>query len=276
VEESLQVSRISLFLLSLFLPGAAIAQAEDAVDADALPACIAAHKAGQERRLDNDWVGARERFRACASSGCPKLMIEQCSDWVRQAETNVPSVLIVVRDSQGRDVSDVKVTLDGSDLGTRWVGIPVETNPGSHRVVAMRRGERAERKFVAVLAEKQKKIEVLFAASPGERRAASGSQEIRSDRAAPPWAGYALLGVGAVAFGVGTYLGIDTLRQQRDLKECRGHCDADDVDRGKRTALLADVAFGVGLVSIALGGYLVLSADSGRKGAKILSLEGRF
>lgn len=87
----------------------------------------------------------------------------------------------------------------------------------------------------------------------------------------PPYLGYALAGVGALGLGLGTYFGMQALDARSTADEgCpdvggvrRCTADArDSIDRDKSNSLMADVSFGVGIASAAVGVWLILTHET--------------
>ena len=119
------------------------------------------------------------------------------------------------------------------------------------------------------------------------------------DSPSPPVLGWTLVGVGGVAAGVGTFFALSASGAADDAK--RGCTSAaggtvcsdsaqSDLDREQQMALLADVSFGLAVVALGVGAYLVISSGGDDEGASAqarvgatfrpgggeLSLAGRF
>lgn len=82
----------------------------------------------------------------------------------------------------------------------------------------------------------------------------------------PRTVGYVIGGAGLVALGVGSYFGLRAMSKWHDRNEnCAAGCTniaKNAGDDAQSAALIADVGFGVGLIAIGIGGYLLLSAPS--------------
>lgn len=104
---------------------------------------------------------------------------------------------------------------------------------------------------------------------PAARSSAQARANASVDEGTPaPVLGYAMLGVGAVGLGVGTFFGLRALGDKSDgegacVDSSRGRlCPSSAqaaLDGAQSKALIADVSLGVGIVASALGAYLVLS-----------------
>jgi tetratricopeptide (TPR) repeat protein len=135
-----------------------------------------------------------------------------------------------------------------------------------------------------------KRIRSLEARSEEQRRAGRSSAELAAppvnakavvapprtagepaERPSPPVLGYVIGGAGLVSIGAGVVLGLSA-SSARD--EAEGQCvnngaqtlcpaSAEDaLSRGRHRALAADIAWGVGIVAVGIGVYLVLDSDS--------------
>lgn len=98
----------------------------------------------------------------------------------------------------------------------------------------------------------------------------SGAKVTVDGEPPPPYLGYALVGVGALGLGLGTYFGMQALDARSEAEDgCpdvdgarRCTTDARDaIDRDKSNSLLADVSLGAGIASAAVGVWLILSHD---------------
>jgi hypothetical protein len=87
----------------------------------------------------------------------------------------------------------------------------------------------------------------------------------------PPLLGYAIGGAGLLAIGVGTAFGISASSSRSDAEsQCRDNGDVllcpasarDALSAADSRALVADIAWGLGLAAVGVGVYLVLDHDS--------------
>src|ERR1700704_232380 len=81
---------------------------------DSKEACLAAADQGQSLRDEGKYSAARDEFLSCARSACPKLVHAQCSDWLRQVDEAIPTVIFAAKDDHGKNLSAVRVLLDGT------------------------------------------------------------------------------------------------------------------------------------------------------------------
>jgi tetratricopeptide (TPR) repeat protein len=104
---------------------------------------------------------------------------------------------------------------------------------------------------------------------PSPEQSSNGAVTVNGDPA-PPYLGYALVGVGALGLGFGTYFGTKALSARSDAEDAcpdvngerRCTKDAKDaIDRDQNNSLKADIGLGVGIASAAVGLWLILTHE---------------
>jgi hypothetical protein len=194
------------------------------------------------------------------------------------------------------------VELDGSPVDSTQLGSAIAVDPGPHQVRASARGHEPWSATITIAAARdQQRIEVPTLAPEAPRPApvvmatpirqtppvlqpaqstepnaplARSAPPPRADAGTPRWAGIATLGFGAAAVGVGSYFGIRALTLKSDSNQyfVGSHCTEDscvqDWNDAKHDAVYSDVAFGVGLASLAVGTYLVLTSKKEQHAAQ--------
>jgi hypothetical protein len=191
--------------------------------------------------------------------------------------SEIPSIVLVVRDQSGQDRSDAVVVLDGQDQGRAWVGASLEVDPGKHKLqVKLGNGTILEKDFVAAPGESRRIVSVRV---DDPTRPAPTKTNAVPTTGSPPYLGYVLLGVGAVALGTSAALWLSAKSDLDDFKStCSPRCDPGDVDASERKALISDIALAVGVVGVASGSYLVLPSGPASPGDSgfAVSAQGRF
>jgi hypothetical protein len=195
-----------------------------ALAADEKELCLAAADQGQSLRDDGKYSVAREQFLTCSRPVCPKLVHDQCTDWLRQLDESMPTVVFGVKDERGNDLSAVRVLADGKLAASNLDGKPVSIDPGPHDIrferdnptqsvsvhVVLRTGEKnrdVTAAFPPLEGEPDKAPDGSPAtpSTPGEASSASGS--FTSGRAITS---LSLLGAGAVSVVLGVVFGLQS------------------------------------------------------------------
>ncbi len=177
---------------------------------------------------------------------------------VTRLERVVPKLTILLA---APSVEGTTVTRDGVELGSASVGVDLPADPGEHWIVVAAPG-RAARSYAVTLAPGQRltlRVETGAPIAEAGRRGGPPRTEART-------AGWILGGVGVGALAAGTFLGVRALSERSasdglcTMGVCRDQAGLDDYDAAKSAALNADIALAVGAVSLAVGGYLVVTS----------------
>jgi hypothetical protein len=117
----------------------------------------------------------------------------------------------------------------------------------------------------------QAPVEPGHATPPAANEEPSPSGTSPTTGSPTPVLGYVLIGVGAVGIGTGAFFGIRALGSKSDAEELctesagSRRCPAsasDSISSSTRSAVIADVGIGVGLVAAAVGTYLIIKSKS--------------
>jgi hypothetical protein len=259
-------------------------------------ACIRAAEDGQAARDRGALLHARELFARCAARECPDVLRRDCTGWLEEAHKQTPSVVVQARDAHGRDVLHAKAIVDLVPRQSQLDGTAIELDPGPHVVRVEAAGsEPVETRVVLAAGEKNRSILVAVAseqtASPSHEAPEAGPNDGPNTEAALqppsrqiprkhglPFAAYLFGGVGVAALGVFGYFGIRGMLDADHLREtCVPGCQTADVNAVRSKLVVADVALGVGLVSLAAATWLTVRAltapghaGSKRRGAPCL------
>lgn len=235
----------------------------------ASPQCAEAFSGAPAATKKGQLLAARAALRACASDACPVAMRPLCADDLRQLELRVPSVVLGARDSEGRDLTAVRTTLDGERLADTLDGRALDLDPGPHTLVFEAAGAAPVKLDVLVReGEKARALTAVFAparelASPAaESDARPPPQDVRPGTAAAPASASRSLGVvfwvsslvavaGAISWAA---MGASGVQGRAALEPCRGHCDEASVGRVSALFIAADV----GMVVTAVGAVVAV------------------
>ncbi len=219
-------------------------------------ACLDAVSKGQTLQDAHRFVEARAQFQACARAACPGVVQSDCAKWVVALDSALPTVVISAKDDGGKDVLDVKVSVDGRPLVDAAAGQAVPVNPGLRTF----RFERSDGSVVtqqSVVKEGEKRQSVLAVFSVP--RPPSGWR----------WSTRRLVGVGVGGAGVvGAALGIGVAidAKVRDNAAAResGPQRHTDSQSAANEGNVASAIVGVG-AALAVAGVAIILADHGAR-----------
>jgi hypothetical protein len=169
--------------------------------------------------------------------------------------------------ANGEDVTDVKVLLGDEVLAESLDGRAVQMDPGTHSFVfeSAKHGQK-EAKVVIKEGQKAQSVEVEFApdapiaAATTNGAEPSGDSISTDDASGRRTIAYVLAGVGAVGLGGFAYFGLSGKSEQDGL-DCADTktCSDEDLDPIKKKYLYADISLGVGVISLGVATYLLLT-----------------
>jgi hypothetical protein len=215
---------------------------------DVKHACVEASDQGQSLRDEGKLRAAVDRFVACAREECPALVRKDCAAWLADADARLPSVVFVAKDGRGRDLAEVRVSVDGALVTDRLDGRAFPIDPGDHRVRFEGAGLTIEESIVLREGEKRRVVAATLAA-PASKVPVERPTVVRGPI---PTATYVLGGASLVAFGAFAWFGIQGKRDADALRAtCAPACDPADRDAVRTKLVIADVALGIGVASAA-------------------------
>lgn len=216
-------------------------------------ACTRAYVSAQRLRKAGHLTEARAELLVCAKADCPpdfqKDFQPECVQWLGEVQRSLPSVVFGVRDSNKRDLTSVRVSIDGKLVADHLDGRSVDVDPGTHEVRLEPLGAAAH--------------EVTIVAREGEH-----DRPILVDLPPPPThrpvpASFWVLGATSlVSFGVFAAFGASGLSDLSGLAYCKGQCVQSDVDAVNAKYAAADVALGIGVVAAAVALVVLLTRPS--------------
>lgn len=243
-------------------------------------ACIAAADDGQKLRDENKLSAAREKFILCASKSCPGAVAKECSQWLQDAERDMPSVTFRAKDERGKEILDVRVLIDDQPVAESIDARALPVDPGEHKFKFARSdGKSVEEKIVLRPAEKNRIIEMSFQTQQADGTTAPKDGAASGTVTPPPgeqgggfripvlgWvgAGVAVVGVGMMAFfAISANADEDRLRST-----CAPSCPESERDSVDSKVLFANVGMGVAVVGVGVAVVSTVLANSGGAKAK--------
>jgi hypothetical protein len=243
-------------------------------------ACLMGADQGQSLRDEGKYGLAREQFQTCSRDVCPKLVHDQCAEWLRQLDESMPTVVFGAKDDQGADVSTARVLVDGKPVSTGIDGKPVSLDPGAHEVRFERDAPSQSVVLHVVLRTGEKNRDVTGTFATPEVTAAPPSESpppppnpspalppetdegVRGSNAGRNAVSISLLGAGVVGIGLGAFFGLQSQNDKSDAAGLRSGVSSsgcqtpsasmtcqqlsDKVDAQNRDALVSDILYVAG------------------------------
>lgn len=224
-------------------------------------ACADAYKGAQVQRKSGALKRARESLLVCVSDRCPSVIQPDCTRWLTEVEAALPSLAFAAKGADGRDLTAVKVTVDGQVLAESLDGKSIPIDPGSHALHFETQGETPiDQTIVVREGEKARVVSVSWAKLAAAETPSSATAPPPPPARAPV-AAWVLGGVGVASLATFGVLALHGSSRRSDLKNsCYGHCSDSDVSSVKTEFAIADAALGVGIVTGAISTVLFLTS----------------
>jgi hypothetical protein len=236
--------------------------------------CIAAAEASQALRASGSLLKARERLLSCSRDACPRVVREDCTRWLAGVESETPSLVVLAKDAQGRDVVDLRVTIDdGLVVLPKVDGQPIPLDPGRH-IVRYEASGGVETETTVVLGTGEKnRILTLPIAKPTSGAAPPLPAPAPAPPESPtnnppktvirpiPMTTYVLGGVAVASIASLAYFGLQAESEFSRIRSdgCAPRCPPSEVNDGRRDADIADVSLGVAVAAAAATVWIVLA-----------------
>lgn len=259
-------SALTLALIATAAPALADTRAE----------CVTASEKAQQARNAGKLSEARDQLVICGRAECPKLIQTDCTNWMSEVIAVLPTIIPAAKDRNGRDLIDVKVSLDGKVLTESMDGKPLPVDPGVHVFKFETKGATAvDEKIVVKQGEKNRIVTVTFAneepeagaKKPGPVDVARDGDHREDDGArhrSLPIAAFVVGGIGLVALGTALYINLDANADARRLRdECAPKCNPADVDDVEQRRIIAGVTAAAGGALLIAGVVLFFVHNSG-------------
>lgn len=199
---------------------------------------------GQKLRRAGRLLEARERFVMCSQAQCAQEVAARCLEWRREVEAATPSVIVVGQASDGKDLTQGKISIDGADRPEALGGRAISLDPGTHTLRLDVAGKSREESIVVREGERERRI--VLRLEPIE--AGAGRRPI-------PTGSIVAGGVGVVAAGASVFFGLRAL-DDRSAFGCDRGCPSSRYDRVQAEFVAADVALALAVGAFAVSGYL--------------------
>ncbi|HEY1960088.1 MAG TPA: hypothetical protein VGH28_30980 [Polyangiaceae bacterium] len=216
--------------------------------------CAAAAVAGQELERFHKLSQARDQFAACATDECPEVIAHDCSRWLKDLATRIPTVDL----SSGPGVG---ATIDGREVPLPATSLALD--PGAHVVVFRAPGYVTQTKRVDLAEGAHLRLDVpLVAEALVTTPIAPTIPEGHGHRGVWLVSAITASALTLAGFGVFAGFGASGNADQSSLRtSCAPFCTQAQIDPVASEYTWANVGLGVGLVALvatAVTWYLTL------------------
>lgn len=220
--------------------------------------CIESFEKAQVAKKATRYAEARAKALECSNAACPAAVRGDCAELLRDVEALSPSVVFEVLDGEGRELVDVRVSLDGEPLAERVDAKAVPVDPGEHTFRFEGAPGATTVKVLVREGEKAKKVSARLGAPKTPDPTPPAPVEASSTGPSP--AAWVLGGVGLVGLGLFAGLGGAGLAEKGELEASCGKtpagCTPAQLDSVKTKFLVADVSLAAGGVSLVVATVL--------------------
>jgi hypothetical protein len=161
-----------------------------------------------------------------------------------------------------KDLSDVKVFVDGAAVTDRLDGKPIQMDLGKHVVKFEYQGQTKEEEVIIGAGQKNRNVTVTFGPAAGGAAGpvapGPGGGDTSKEGSIVP--ALVVGGVGIHALGSFALFGLGGKSDVSDLeKTCKPHCAESDVNAARTKLIIADISLGVGIVALGVATYLLVT-----------------
>jgi len=231
--------------------------------------CVTASEDGQLAKMKGRLRVAREKFLSCSDQACPKVVRQDCSTSLEEVDKAMPSVVFGAHDGTGRDLTDVRVLVDGTELVAVLDGKAVEIDPGPHTLRFESDGLPPHEEEVLVREGEKSRVISVRLGKPVEKPApVTGPSESASTDRSPAAATWVVGGLGAAALLGAGVVGIVALNQRSSLYDrCgrAGTCEKSEVDSVYRLYDISYVGAGIGGALLATSAVLFFTTSKSKE-----------
>lgn len=235
------------------------ARGEREARADDKRVCLTSYVEAQRDRNAAHLRQAAIDLTRCGASVCPGPVRNDCVRWYAEVQAATPSLVVSFTDAQGKERGDVSVSIDGERRAPSLDGRALPVDPGTHRIeLGVPGGESFVTTVLVREGERDRRVDV---------RAPPRTSSARASRPVPPLA-WALGGVGLAGLATWGAVGLVALYAHPGLEStlsgCKPGCPSRDVSTVRTRFAVADVAAGIGILSLAGAAYVFFTRPAVR------------
>jgi len=260
----------------VYLLGLALALLPTSATADDKDDCFNAAEKAQKLKTDKKLSLARPALITCSRDVCTQQVRSDCVKWLGEVDAAMSTVVVRARDTNGHDVIDLKVFVDGELFLSKLQGTAVTMDPGQHKIrYEFPNGKSVEEDVLIAEGEKNRTLRAELkegtgtgteTTSTGTPSPTDGGTTSKGGPGVGPWI---IGGIGLVALGVFIGLEADLQSTYSGLKNGCGSTAPPSCDPGKVSSLqteidVAGVMFGVAVAGVVTSAtWLIASAVTG-------------
>jgi hypothetical protein len=211
--------------------------------------CLDQHETAQVLQLEGNFRAASSALLRCSEAQCPEVIRSDCGAWLEELKKKMPGVIVRARGDFG-DIQLASVIVDGENVATKLDGVPLQLDPGAHRLlVELSDGQRRELQVIVSQGEPVRVVEVDFRSPVAPVVQTQTIPEVAEPRqsfvAYRPLRGpaYILAGVSVIATGFAIGFGVDAVSEQDQAEDaCAPNCEETVASRVRRSATASDIA----------------------------------
>jgi len=159
-------ARLQRHLLGCTTICAALVAARGDARADDVDTCATAAEQAQPLMRNHELRAAREQLLLCARQVCPAVVRADCGRWLDDVGRKIPTVVVTAIGGDGREVTAVRVLLDGKVVAEKIDGGELAADPGDHTLrCELADGSVAEERVTLREGERKHAVVVRFKAN---------------------------------------------------------------------------------------------------------------
>jgi hypothetical protein len=216
--------------------------------------CADAYTQAQVLRAKDKLVLAKKQVDLCNDPACPQTLRKDCTAWLVELQESVPVLAVDVVDDRGGAVPSAHVTVDGAAVAS---GQSLTLDPGSHTVAADAPNMEGASETLALAKGEKHHVTLTLKAHAIMTEQPAASHPVPVVAIVLATVGVAFVG-GFIGFGIAG----NSKRTDLDAVGCKPNCAQADVDSIKTDYVIADVALGVGLASLAVATVLFILGET--------------
>jgi hypothetical protein len=252
---------LSASMLALCAPSPAVAGKKE---------CANAYVEAQKLKQEGSFRKAREQLITCSKNECMAAVRKDCVAWLDEVNASIPSIVVEAKGPDGKETFEVRVSAGDELIAEKLDVNAIELDPGTHTLRFELAGvDPIEKQVVLRQGQKNKIIQVSFEPERAPKPIATDSADpVPVDAgdgqgAGPPVLAYVLGGVGVLALAGAGYFWLSASSSEKELEDsgCEPSCADGDVDSIRQKRLFGDIGLGIGVVSLGIATYLLLTPE---------------